>query len=95
MKKENFKPEYGHVPQDVLQRIREEVTRIGYDYIFVLRKSLHPADKDLYVVIAQKKDKEEYAFWSCYNDSRQVLNHGHYGYTNFDKCFDDSLEFVN
>lgn len=95
MKKENFKPEYGHVPQDVLQRIREEVTRIGYDYIFVLRKSLHPADKDLYVVIAQKKDKEEYAFWSCYNDSRQVLNHGHYGYDNWNKCFDAALEYVS
>ena len=56
MKKENFKFEYGHIPQDVLQRIREEVNRIGYDYVFVLRKSLHPDDKDLYIVIAQKKD---------------------------------------
>ena len=95
MKKENFKFEYGHIPQDVLQRIREEVNRIGYDYVFVLRKSLHPDDKDLYIVIAQKKDEDEYAFWSCYNDTRQTLNHEHYGYTNFDKCFDDSLEFTN
>ena len=95
MKKENFKPEYGHIPQDVLQRIRSEVNRIGYDFIFVLRKSLHPDDDYLYVVIAQKKDKEEYAFWSSYNDYFHTLNHGHYGYTDFNKCFDDALEFVS
>lgn len=95
MKKENFTLEYGHVSQDVLEMIREEVNSIGYNFIIVLRKSLHPDDKDLYVVLAKKKDKEEYAFWSCYNYTRKSLNHGHYGYTNFEKCFDDSLEFVN
>ena len=95
MTKENFKPEYGNIPQDVLKRIREEVNRIGYDSAFVLRKALHTDEKDLHVVIAQKKDKEEYACWSCYNDSRQSLNHGHYGYTSFEKCFEDALEFVN
>lgn len=91
----NFKPEYGYIPQDVLKRISEEVNRINYDFVFVFAKSLHTDDKDLYVVIAQKKDKEEYAFWSCYNDSRQTLNHGHYGYEELCKCFEDALEFVN
>lgn len=95
MKKENFKPEYGHIPHDVLRRIREEVNKINYDSVFVMRKSLHPDDSCLYVVIAEKKDKEEHAFWSCYNDSRQVLNHGHYGYEDFSKCFENALEFVN
>lgn len=97
MTKENFKPEYGHIPQDVLQRIREEVNRIGYVSTFVLRKSLHTDDKHLYVVIAEKENSfgSYYSFWSCYNDSRQSLNHGHYGYTSFEKCFEDALEFVN
>lgn len=94
MKKEDFKPEYGHIPQIVLERIREEVNKIGYDSIFVLRRSLNPYDNYTYVVIAKKKDKEEYAFWSCYNDCFQSLNHGHYGYTDFDKCFEDALKFV-
>lgn len=97
MKKENFKPKYGHIPQDVLQRIREEVNRIGYDYIFVLRKSLHPKDKNLYVVIAKKKNSyvPYYSFWSCYNDETQSLNHGHYGYDDWNKCFDAALEYVS
>lgn len=95
MNKEDFKLEYGNIPQDALKRIRAEVNRIGYDSVFVLRKSLHPDDWYLYVVVAKKKDREEYAFWSAYNDCFYTLNHGHYGYTNFDKCFDDALEFVH
>ena len=95
MKKEDFKPEYGHIPQDTLGRIRAEANRIGYDFVFVLRKSLHPDDWYLYVVVAKKKDEEEYAFWSCYNDYFQSLNHGHYGYKDFDKCYNDALEFVD
>ena len=87
--------EHATIPQGVLRSIRKELDNIGYESPYVLRKSLHPDDKDLYVVLAQKKDKEEYAFWSCYNNTRQRLNHGHYGYTNFDKCFDDALEFVS
>lgn len=97
MKKEDFKLEYGHIhiPQYALERIRAEVNRIGYDSVFVMRKSLHPDDWYLYVVVAKKKDKEEYAFWSAYNDTFYTLNNGHYGYTDFDKCFNDALEFVH
>ena len=29
MKKEDFKPEYGNIPQDALERIRAEANRIG------------------------------------------------------------------
>lgn len=94
MTRKNFKPEYGHIPQDVLKRITDEVNRIGYESPYVLHKSLHPDDYYLYVVIAKKKDREEYAFWSCYNDTKQSLYHGHYGYTDFSKCFDDVLNFV-
>lgn len=95
MTRETFNPVYAHIPTDVLQRIYEQTKRIGYEYVYVLRKSLHPDDDYLYVVIAQKKDKKEYAFWSAYNDCFHTLNHGHYGYTDFNKCFNDALEFVS
>lgn len=95
MTRETLTYEHATIPQGVLQSVRKNLDDIGYELPYVLRKSLHPDDKDLYVVIAEKKDKEEHAFWSCYNDSRQVLNHGHYGYENFSKCFEEALEFVN
>lgn len=94
MKKEDLT--YGHatIPQGVLQSVRKELDNIGYESPYILRKSLHPDDKDLYVVLAKKKNKKEYAFWSCYNYTQHTLNE-RYDYTDFDKCFDDALEFVN
>ena len=96
MKKENFTLEYGHVSQNVLEMIREEVNSIGYNFIIVLRKSLHPDDKDLYVVVAKRETVTipTYAFWSCYNDSRKTLNHGHYGYKDLNECIKAASEFV-
>lgn len=95
MKKEDFKPEYGNIPENVQERIRKETNKIDYESVFIMRRSLNPYDNYLYVVIAKKKDEEEYVFWSCYNDYFQSLNHGHYGYIDFDKCFEDALEFVD
>ena len=95
MTRETLTYEHATIPQGVLRSVRKELDNIGYESPYVLRKSLNPDDGDRYVVFAKKKDKEVYAFWSCYDYTRQTLNHGHYGYTNFDKCFDDALEFVN
>lgn len=95
MTRETLTYEHATIPQGVLQSVRKNLDDIGYELPYVLRKSLHPDDKDLYVVIAQKKDKQEYAFWSCYNYTRQILNHGHYGYTSLEKCYEDALEYVN
>lgn len=97
MKKENLTFEHVHIPYEVVKRVSEELEHIGYRYVYVLRKSLHPDDKDLYVVVAEKKDSYApyYSFWSCYNDSRQSLNHGHYGYDDYGKCWDAALEFVS
>ena len=76
-------------------RIQKELDKIGYTFIAATRKSKHPNDKHLYVVVAKRDtDTSTYAFWSCYNDTRQSLNHGHYGYINLVKCCNDASEFV-
>lgn len=97
MKRENLTFEYAYIPYETRKRISEELEHIGYHSTFVLRKSLHPDDKDLYVVIAAKKNSYAlyYSFWSCYNDATITLNHGHYGYDDCDKCLDDALEYVS
>lgn len=97
MKRENLTFEYVNIPCDVHKRISTELNSIGYESAYVLRKSLHPKDKNLYVVIAKKKNSYApyYSFWSCYNDATITLNHGHYGYDDWNKCFDAALEYVS
>lgn len=84
------------IDSEVKNRIKNECDRIGYDFICAERKSKHPDDKDLYVVVAKRETITipTYAFWSCYNDSRKTLNHGHYGYKDLNECIKAASEFV-
>ena len=86
---------YTDISNNVIQNVTKELEHINYKPQIIVKKSLNPDDKDLYVVVGRRKNSEEYAFWSCYNDTRQTLNHGHYNYTDYEKCIDDAFEFVN
>lgn len=59
----------------------------------VIRKSKFPADSHLYMVIAKHKcypeiKKQcgggEWVVWTCWNESTQCLNHGHYDIKDYD-----------
>lgn len=49
----------------------------------VYHKSNHDADNYLYMVLAKKNTlaDNDYAVWTCWNESTQSLNHGHYNIT--------------
>ena len=86
---------FNKIDLDVKNRIKYECDRIGYNFICAERKSKHPDDQDLYVVVAKRKNAPDYyTFWSCYNDARQTLNHGHYGYERLNKCIFAAKKFV-
>lgn len=56
----------------------------------IVRKSFHPDDAYLYMVVS-KKDDGTYGFWDCWNENTQSLNHGHYGI----ELLDDCVELLN
>lgn len=49
----------------------------NYRVLKVRRKSNHLEDGHLFMVAA--KGKDAFAVWTCWNESTQSLNHGHYG----------------
>ncbi len=57
----------------------------NFTVLGIVRKSLHPDDSYLYMIVS-KKDDGSYAFWDCWNESTQSLNHGHYGIESLDAC---------
>lgn len=74
----------------------------NYELVKVLRKSSHPADHYLYMVVARntkypdiKRDYGggEYALWTCWNESTQCLNHGHYDIATEEKATELAKEY--
>lgn len=50
-----------------------------YEVVEVMRKSNHPSDDYLYMVIAATtSENPKYACWTCWNDSTESLHYGHY-----------------
>ena len=52
--------------------------------------SNYPADYYLFHVIAKKND--EYRCWTCWNETTQSLNCGHYGLASYDEALTISLD---
>lgn len=52
--------------------------RPDYMVMGVGRKSLHPDEAHLYMVLS-KKDGGSYGFYGCWDESRRVLNHSCFG----------------
>ena len=89
-----------NVPNNVIENVRSYLKRElpNYKLVKVLRKSSHPDDHYLYMVIGKKQlepaYKEmgmgEYTVWSCWNETTQSLNWGHYDI----KTEEDALEMA-
>lgn len=61
--------------KNIERYLEENLSR--YNLIDVFRKSQHPDDDYLYMVIA-KHDNGTWAVWTCWNDKTKTLNNGHY-----------------
>lgn len=70
---------------DYFKKYLPDFTMLG-----VVRKSFHPDDAHLYMVVSKKSDGS-YGFWDCWNENTQSLNHGHYGI----EFLDDCVELLN
>ncbi len=60
----------------------------------VRRQSYDPADNYLYMVTA-KHQNGSYAVWTSWNESIQILNHGHYGLPDMKSCAEIMTEYQN
>ena len=56
-----------------------------YTVLSIVKKSLHPDNAHLHMVVSKKGDNS-YGFWDCWNEDTQSLNHGHYGIENLEDC---------
>ena len=76
------------VSNSVVENVKKYLTEMlpEYNLVRVVRKSSHPLDSQLYMVVARRNIREEYkrlgagefAVWTCWNESTQCLNYGHY-----------------
>lgn len=77
------------VPLQVWEHVKEYLAKNlpQYQVQDVMRKSRHPDDHYLYIVIAKHKNYSdikrqygggEWVVWTCWNESTRSLNHGHY-----------------
>lgn len=77
--------------RNVINYFEEE--NLKYELLFVVKKT--EFDEPLYCVVAKSLFHDTYTVWSCWNDGRQVLNHGYYGITTLEDAFAKLQEFVN
>lgn len=75
------------VSKEVREHIRHyfKVNLPNYTVLEIRQKSTHPDDGFLYMVSAGKDDST-YAVWTCWNESTQSLNFGHYGLSSIAEC---------
>ena len=69
-----------------------------YQLVDVMRASKHPDDHYLYMVIARKRDKKAtgpWACWTCWNETTQSLNFGHYGIDKYDDAVKICLDMMH
>lgn len=79
----NLRPITDDVIANIHKYFQEELQ--SYKVISVFRKSNHVDDDYLYMVIARMVNNQ-YACWSSWNQSREVLNHGHYCIDTMENC---------
>ena len=65
-----------------------------YSILTVSKKNRHPDDY-LYVVSAKNEKDGTFAVWSCWNESIQSLNHGHYSIKTLEACERIAQEFID
>lgn len=58
---------------------------IGYTPLFAVKKE---GSEYLHMVVGQQKENGTYAVWTCWNETTQVLNHGHYCIITLRECFE-------
>ena len=80
----NNKETERNVSNEINQYFAE--SEMNYEACEVYRKSNHPNDWNLYMVIAKQKDKDIFATWTSWNDKRKALNCGHYGLKSIEDC---------
>ena len=85
------------VPTEVVEHIKEYLNKNlpQYELLKVVRKSDHPADSYLYMVSAKKRNDDEFAVWTCWNETTKSLNFGHYGLISEKVCEDIFKEFFH
>ena len=80
------------VEVNVKEYFKENLPR--YEVLEIRRKSYHPDDSYLYMVVA-KKDDGTYTVWTSWNELLHTLNHGHYDLPDLETCDRIMDEFYN
>lgn len=68
---------YENVPVRIIKKVERALPE-GHKLLNVIRHSNHPEDYYLYRVLAMI-DESAYTVWTCFNDTTDGLNFGHYG----------------
>ena len=66
----------------------------GYTVLEIRKKSVFPEDNYLFMVSAIKEDGS-FAVWTCWNETSQSLNYGHYNLHSIEDCKKIFEEFYN
>lgn len=91
-------------PNSVIENVKKYFEKYlpHYEVVQVMRKSAHPLDDYLYMVIARHTNYPElkrqygggeYACWTCWNESTQSLNYGHYDLESEESALKIALEY--
>jgi hypothetical protein len=85
------------VPAEVVEHVREYLADNlpQYELLKVVRQSDHPDDNYLYMASAKKRNDDEYAVWTCWNETTLSLNFGHYGLVSEAVCEEVFNEFFH
>lgn len=90
-----------NVPDNVIENVKKYFAEQlpNYEVSKVVRKSTHPDDWYLFMVIGRKKEDPysmgRYTCWTCWNETMQSLNFGHYGIDTEAKALEILSEFFN
>lgn len=69
---------YTSIGEDVVKAARAELAKLGYQLVHIAKKSDHPEDNYLYIVVGkQKSGRQAYSVWTL-NTSVFGLGYGHY-----------------
>lgn len=66
----------------------------GYTVLEIRKKSVFPEDNYLFMVSAINEDGS-FAVWTCWNETSQSLNYGHYNLHSIEDCEKVFQEFYN
>ena len=90
-------PNVSKVPDEVVSHINRYFSEnnISAVPVVVLRGSNHPDDSHLYQVVANDRNRDTCSVWTCWNEDKQSLDHGHYGISSPDDALDIVYEYFN